>query len=76
MSTDHEADVRRIAEAAKLAAELQFDGEQYAVVVIVRKLPFAGLPSILVTNITTGAAHVLRIVDEARAGVPGGKVPS
>lgn len=63
--------VRAIGEAAVKAAEAKFDGKPYAVVVIVRELPDAGMPINVATNITSGKTDVLRTIDEARAAVRG-----
>lgn len=65
-------DVQRIAEAALKKTVEEFGLRQYAVVVIVRELPFAGLPINVATNITSGAGDVLRVVREAVDAIRGG----
>lgn len=68
MSTEK---TRQIGEAAVKAAEAEFAGTPYAVIVIVRQLPDAGMPINVATNITSGKPDVLRIMEEARAAVRG-----
>lgn len=68
MSVD---DVRRIGEAAVKAAEAQFEGKPYAVIVVVRELPDSGMPVNVATNITSGKRDVLGILEEARNAVRG-----
>lgn len=58
--------IRKIGQAAVRAAEASFDGKQYAVVVIVRELPFPGMPIDVATNINTGKEHILMVLDEAQ----------
>ena len=62
---------RKIGEAAVKAAEAEFEGKPYAVIVIVRQLPDAGMPINVATNITSGKPDVLRIMEEARVAVRG-----
>lgn len=65
-------DVRRIGEAAVKAAERQFLGKQYALVVIVGEVGTSGSPINVATNITSGKEHVLRLLQEGLHVVRGG----
>ena len=67
----HGEKTQKIGQAAVKAAESLFEGKPYAVIVIVRELPDAGMPINVATNITSGKPDVLRVMEEARAAVRG-----
>jgi hypothetical protein len=64
-------DVRRIGEVAVRAAEAEFRGGHFAIVVIVRELPWAGMPINVATNVSSGKDDVLRVVEEGVTALRG-----
>lgn len=64
-------------DAVRAAMAAAPPSEKYAVVVIVRQLPFAGMPVNVGSNITSGARDTIRIMKEGISAVQtsiGGKV--
>lgn len=63
-----EAALRKI----DLQNALRVGKKQYAIAVVIREIPDAGMPINVATNVTSGKAHVLKLLDEARDVLRGG----